>query len=186
MKLLFDFFPIILFFVAFKVGGIYVATAVAIAATVLQIAWVWLRGRRVEPMLWVSLVIVVLFGGATLLLHDETFIKWKPTVLYWVFALALAGGQLLLRRNLIRSLLGSQLELPDAAWVRLNWSWAGYFAVMGVANLWVAYRFSTATWVNFKLFGSLGLTVVFAVLQSLLIARYLPAREGAEPGSTPR
>ncbi len=186
MKLLFDFFPIILFFVAFKAGGIYVATGVAIAATVLQIAWVWLRGRRVEPMLWVSLVIVVLFGGATLLLHDETFIKWKPTVLYWVFALTLAGGQLVLRRNLIRSLLGSQLELPDAAWTRLNWSWAAYFALMGVANLWVAFSFSTATWVNFKLFGSLGLTLVFAVLQSLLIARYLPEREGAGPGSTPR
>ena len=186
MKLLFDFFPIILFFVAFKAGGIYVATGVAIAATVLQIAWVWLRGRRVEPMLWVSLVIVVLFGGATLLLHDETFIKWKPTVLYWVFALTLAGGQLVLRRNLIRSLLGSQLELPDAAWTRLNWSWAAYFALMGVANLWVAFTFSTATWVNFKLFGSLGLTLVFAVLQSLLIARYLPEREGAGPGSTPR
>jgi intracellular septation protein len=186
MKLLFDFFPIILFFVAFKAGGIYVATGVAIAATVLQIAWVWLRGRRVEPMLWVSLVIVVLFGGATLLLHDETFIKWKPTVLYWVFALTLAGGQLVLRRNLIRSLLGSQLELPEAAWTRLNWSWAAYFALMGVANLWVAFTFSTATWVNFKLFGSLGLTLVFAVLQSLLIARYLPEREGAGPGSTPR
>ena len=176
MKLLFDFFPIILFFVAFKFGGIYVATAGAIAATVLQIGWVWLRRRRVEPMLWVSLVIVVLFGGATLLLHDETFIKWKPTVLYWVFALSLAGGQLLMRRNLIRSLLGSQLELPEAAWTRLNWSWSGYFALMGAVNLWVAYTFSTATWVNFKLFGSLGLTLVFAVLQSLLIARHLPSK----------
>ena len=176
MKLLFDFFPILLFFVAFKFGGIYVATAVAIVATIVQIAWIWLRGRRVEPMLWVSLIVVVLFGGATLVLHDQTFIKWKPTVLYWVFALSLAGGQLLWRRNLIRSLLGSQLELPDAAWTRLNWSWTGYFTVMGVANLWVAYNFSTATWVNFKLFGSLGLTLVFALLQSLLIARYLPPK----------
>ena len=176
MKLLFDFFPIVLFFIAFKIGGIYVATGVAIAATVLQIAWVWARGRRVEPMLWVSLVVVVLFGGATLLLHDQTFIKWKPTVLYWVFALSLAGAQLLWRRNLIRSLLGSQLELPAAAWTRLNWSWAGYFALMGAINLWVAYSFSTATWVNFKLFGSLGLTLVFAIVQSLLIARYLPSK----------
>ena len=122
MKLLFDFFPIILFFVAFKIGGIYVATGVAIAATFAQIGWVWFKGRRVEPMLWVSLVIVVLFGGATLLLHNDPFIKWKPTVLYWVFAAALVGGQVLFRKNLIQSLLGSQMQLPGAAWTRLNWS----------------------------------------------------------------
>ncbi len=174
MKLLFDFLPIILFFAAFKVGGIYVATAVAIAATFGQIGWLRLRRRRVEPMLWVSLVVVVIFGGATLALHDETFIKWKPTVLYWLFAGALLGGQLLWRRNLIRSLLGSQMQLPERAWTRLNWSWAGYFAVMGLANIWVAYHYPTATWVDFKLFGSLGLTVVFAIAQSFLIARDLP------------
>ncbi|OIQ83309.1 putative intracellular septation protein A [mine drainage metagenome] len=174
MKLLFDFLPIILFFAAFKVGGIYVATAVAIAATFGQIGWLRLRGRRVEPMLWVSLVVVVVFGGATLVLHDDTFIKWKPTVLYWLFAAALLGGQLLWRRNLIRSLLGSQMQLPERAWTRLNWSWAGYFTVMGLANIWVAYHYPTATWVDFKLFGSLALTVVFAIGQSLLIARDLP------------
>ena len=176
MKLLFDFFPIILFFVAFKIGGIYVATGVAIAATFAQIGWVWFKGRRVEPMLWVSLVIVVLFGGATLLLHNDTFIKWKPTVLYWVFAAALVGGQVLFRKNLIQSLLGSQMQLPGAAWTRLNWSWSAYFAVMGIVNIWVAYRYSTATWVDFKLFGSLGLTLVFAIIQSLMIARYLPQK----------
>ena len=176
MKLLFDFLPIILFFAAFKFGGIYVATGVAIAATIGQIAWVRLRGRKVEPMLWISLVIVVVFGGATLLLHDETFIKWKPTVLYWVFATALLGGRWILRRNFIRELLGSQLELPPRAWDRLNWSWAVYFAVIGIANLWVAFHYSTATWVNFKLFGSLGITLVFAVVQSVLIARDMPSR----------
>ncbi len=176
MKLLFDFFPIILFFVAFKFGGIYVATAVAIAATFGQIGWVWFKGRKVEPMLWVSLVIVVLFGGATLLLHNDTFIKWKPTVLYWVFAVVLVGGQVLFRRNFIRQLLGTQMDLPAVAWARLNWSWAAYFAVMGILNIWVAYRYSTAIWVDFKLFGSLGLTLVFAVIQSLMIARYLPQK----------
>jgi intracellular septation protein len=174
MKLLFDFFPIILFFVAFKFGGVYVATASAIAATVLQIGWVLLRRRRVEPMLWVSLVIVVVFGGATLLLHDETFIKWKPTVLYWVFALTLAGSQLLRGRNLVQKLMGSQMELPAEAWLRLNWSWVGYFLIMGGANLWVAFHYPTATWVNFKLFGSLVLTFIFAIVQTVLIARALP------------
>jgi intracellular septation protein len=176
MKLLFDFFPIILFFVAFKFGGIYVATGVAIAATFAQIGWVWFKGRKVEPMLWVSLVIVVLFGGATLLLHNDTFIKWKPTVLYWVFAVVLVGGQLLFRKNFIRQLLGTQMDLPAVAWTRLNWSWAGYFAIMGIVNIWVAYHYSTAVWVDFKLFGSLGLTLVFAVIQSLMIARYLPQK----------
>ena len=176
MKLLFDFFPIILFFVAFKFGGIYVATGVAIAATFAQIGWVWFKGRRVEPMLWVSLVIVVLFGGATLLLHNDTFIKWKPTVLYWVFAVVLVGGQVLFRKNFIRQLLGTQMDLPAVAWARLNWSWAGYFAIMGIVNIWVAYHYSTAVWVDFKLFGSLGLTLVFAVIQSLMIARYLPQK----------
>lgn len=177
MKLLFDFLPIVLFFVAFKFGGIYVATGTAIAATLGQVGWTWARGRRVDPMLWVSLVIVIVFGGATLLLHDETFIKWKPTVLYWSFALALAGTRLVTGRNLIRSLLQSQLELPEAVWTRLNWSWAGYFAVMGVANIWVAMHFPTAVWVNFKLFGSLALTAVFAVVQSLMIARHLPEQQ---------
>ena len=176
MKLLFDFFPIILFFVAYKFGGIYVATGVAIAATFAQIGWVWFKHRKVDAMLWVSLVVVVVFGGATLLLHDETFIKWKPTVLYWLFALALAGGQLIYRKNLIRSLLGNQMELPTVAWNRLNWSWTVYFAVMGLLNIWVAYHFSTAAWVNFKLFGSLALTLVFAIIQSLMIARYLPQK----------
>lgn len=176
MKLLFDFLPIILFFAAFKVGGIYAATGVAIAATIAQIAWVRLRGRKVEPMLWISLVIVVVFGGATLLLHDENFIKWKPTVLYWVFTTALLGGRWILGRNFIRELLGQQLDLPARAWDKLNWSWAVYFAVMGVANLWVAFHYPTATWVNFKLFGSLGITAVFAVVQSVLIAREMPSR----------
>jgi intracellular septation protein len=122
MKFLFDLFPVILFFIAFKFAGIYVATGVAIAATFAQVGWLKLRGKKVEPMLWVSLAIIVVFGGATLFLQDETFIKWKPTVLYWLFALALSAGQLVFRRNLMRSIMGAQLQLPDAAWSRLLWS----------------------------------------------------------------
>jgi intracellular septation protein len=173
MKFLFDLFPVILFFVAYKLADIYVATGVAIAATFAQVGWLKLRGRKVDTMLWASLAIIVVFGGATLFLHDETFIKWKPTILYWLFAAVLAGGELFLRRNLIRSLLGGQLQLPDHAWRTLNRSWAGFFAFMGAANLFVAYSFSTDAWVNFKLFGGIGLMVLFVLAQSMFLAKYV-------------
>ena len=181
MKLLLDFLPIVLFFVAFKVWGIYVATGVAIAATLVQIAWLRWRVGRVEPMQWLSLGVIVLFGGATLLARSEEFIKWKPTVLYWLMGGALAIGQLLLRKNLLKSLMGSQLQLPDAAWRVVNWSWIVFFAVMGVLNLWVAHRFDTDTWVNFKLFGGLGLMLVFVVAQAIYLGRHLqlPAEPAA-------
>src|SRR5256885_17231366 len=134
MKFLFDFFPVVLFFAAFKIAGIYAATATAIAATLLQVGWLKLRGQRVHGMLWASLAIIVVFGGATLLLQDETFIKWKPTVLYWLFGAVLAGGVLGFRKNLIRTLLGEQMRLPDPLWARLNWSWVAFFALMGAAH----------------------------------------------------
>jgi len=173
MKFLFDFFPVVLFFAAFKLFDIYVATAAAIAATVLQVAWLKLRGRRVDVMLWASLAIIVVFGGATLLLQDETFIKWKPTVLYWLFGTVLAAGVLFFRKNLIRVLLSEQMKLPDPVWARLNWSWVGFFAFMGAANLYVAYNYSTDLWVNFKLFGGIGLMLGFVVAQSLVLSRYV-------------
>src|SRR3954449_2568187 len=119
MKFLFDLFPVALFFVAFKIAGIYVATAVAIAASLMQVAWLKLRKQRVHPMLWASLGIIVVFGGATLVLKDETFIKWKPTVLYWLFGVVLAGAAVLFRRNLIRVMLSEQVELPERIWARL-------------------------------------------------------------------
>jgi intracellular septation protein len=173
MKFLFDIFPVVLFFAAFKLTDIYVATAVAIAATFVQVGWLKARRKRVDAMLWTSLAIIVVFGGATLLLRDETFIKWKPTVLYWLFAVALAGAPLLFRRNLIRTLLGEQMRLPERVWAQLNWSWAGFFAFMGAANLLVAYNFSTDQWVNFKLFGGVGLMVLFVLAQALLLSRHL-------------
>lgn len=173
MKLLIDFFPIILFFVAFKVWGIFTATAVTIVASIVQIAYLRIRHGKVEPMQWVSLGVIVVFGGATLLSHSETFIKWKPTVLYWLMGAALVLGQLLFRKNLIKSVMGSQMQLPDPAWRTLQWSWTGFFTVMGLINLWVAYRFDTDTWVNFKLFGGMGLMVVFIVVQALYISRYI-------------
>lgn len=173
MKFLFDLFPVILFFVAFKFYGIYAATAVAMAATVGQIAWVRLRGRRVEPMLWVSFGVITIFGSATLLLQDENFIKWKPTVLYWLFAAALAVAQVAFGRNLIRAMMDKQLQLPVTAWTRLLWSWVGFFAAMGGINLYVAYNFSTDTWVDFKLFGGMGLMFAFVIGQAVFLSRYL-------------
>jgi len=176
MKFLFDFFPVILFFVAFKVADIYVATGTAIAATFVQVAWLRLRGKRVEPMLWASLAIIVVFGGATLLLQDETFIKWKPTVLYWLFGAVLAGAAAF-RRNLIRVMLSEQVQLPDPVWARLNWSWIGFFAFMGALNLYVAYNFSTDNWVNFKLFGGMGLMFLFVLAQAAFLARHIEDKD---------
>jgi len=173
MKLFLDFFPIILFFVAFKLQGIYVATAVAIVATLAQIAWLRFKVGKVEPMQWISLGVIVVFGGATLVAHNDTFIKWKPTVLYWLMGSALLIGQVVFRKNLLQSLMKSQMELPAPVWRVMNWSWIGFFALMGVINLWVAYSFDTDTWVNFKLFGGLGLMLVFVVLQAMYLSRYL-------------
>ena len=128
MKFLFDLLPVVLFFVAFKLADIYVATAVAIGTTVMQVAWLKLRGQRVPGMLWASFAIIVVFGGATLLLQDETFIKWKPTVLYWLFGVVLAAGVLGFRKNFVRAILGEQVRLPEEVWARLNWSWVAFFA----------------------------------------------------------
>lgn len=173
MKFLFDLLPVILFFAAFQLWGIFVATAVAIAASFVQIGWLALRRRKIDKMLWASLAIIVVFGGLTLLLRDKTFIQWKPTVLYWLFAAVLAGGALG-GRNLIRSMLSEQVQLPSAVWTRLNWSWVGFFAFMGAANLYVAYNFSESAWVNFKLFGGMGLMLLFVIAQALLLARHMP------------
>jgi intracellular septation protein len=177
MKLLFDLFPVILFFIAFKIAGIYVATGVAIAATFLQIGWVWFRHRKVETMLWVSLGVIVVFGGATLLLHDETFIKWKPTVLYWLFASILLGAQIFFRRNLLKSLIGDKITMPEPGWLQLNLSWIAFFIFMGLINLYVAYTFSTEAWVNFKLFGGMGLMFAFVLLQGLMLSKYIEPEE---------
>lgn len=173
MKFLFDLLPVVLFFVAFKLFDIYIATATAIVATFAQIGWLKLRGRKVDKMMWVTLAIIVLFGGATLALHDEMFIKWKPTVLYWAFGVALASSELLFRKNLIRAAMGEQVSLPDRVWARLNWSWAAFFVFMGAANLYVAFNFPTETWVNFKVFGGVGLMLVFVVLQAVFLARHI-------------
>lgn len=177
MKFLFDVFPVVLFFLAFKLYDIYVATAVAIVASFLQIGWLRLRGRKIENMLWVSLGVIVVFGGATLLLQNETFIKWKPTVLYWLFSAALAVAALGFKKNLIRSMMEAQFTLPDPVWNRLLASWIAFFVAMGAINLFVAFNFSTDAWVNFKLFGGIGLMLVFVVLQALMLSRYIEEKK---------
>ena len=179
MKFLFDLFPVILFFIAFKAGDIFIATGVTIAATFAQIGWLLLRKKKIDVMLWVSLGIVVVAGGLTLLLHDETFIKWKPTILYWAFAIGLGGSSLLFGKNLIRSVLESQVKLPDPVWKNLNLAWIGFFIFMGCANLAVAFAFnlSTDTWVNFKLFGGMGLMLLFALAQGLVLSKYSEEKE---------
>lgn len=197
MKFLFDLFPIILFFVAFKLTGsnpeqaaalaaaigyhvdikqlpILIATAVAIVATFGQIGWVHYRHGKADTMLWVSLAIIIVFGGATLLLHDDTFIKWKPTALYWLFASTLFISATIFKKNLIRTMMQKQdISLPEWVWGKLNLSWALFFAVMGFANLYVAFNYPTDTWVNFKLFGTLGLMVVFMLAQGLFLSRHM-------------
>ena len=177
MKLLFDLFPILLFFIAFKFKGIFVATAVAIAATIAQIIWVKVRHGKVDTMLWVSFAIIGVFGGATLLLHDETFIKWKPSVLYWLFSVILLGSNLLFKKNLIRSLLSEKMALPVRVWNRLNLSWSLFFLVLGFINLYVAFNYSTDTWVNFKLFGFTGMMLVFIIGQSAWLAKYVDEKK---------
>ncbi len=178
MRLLYDFFPILVFFAAYKLAGIYVATAAAIAATGLQVGLHWLRHRRVEAMHLVTLGLIVVFGGATLLLHDELYIKWKPTVLNWLFALAFLGSQLFGGRTLVERVMGREIALPPAVWRRLNLGWALFFGFVGALNLYVAYRFPTDVWVDFKLFGIVGLTLLFVVGQGLWLARHLePQRE---------
>jgi intracellular septation protein len=173
MKLLFDLFPVLIFFVAFKVYGIYAATAAAIGASFAQIGWLWLRKRKIDKMLWVSLGVITIFGGATLLFGNPTFIKWKPTVLYWLFAVTLTAAALVFRKNLVRSVMEKQVSLPEPVWNRLLASWIAFFAAMGALNLYVAYNYSLDAWVNFKLFGGMGLMLVFVLLQGLMLARHV-------------
>ena len=171
MQLLADYFPLLLFFIAFKLQGIYVATAVAIAASVVQIAWFAHKGK-VSAVHWLSLAIIAIFGGATLVLQDETFIKWKPTVLYGLFGVVLAAGKLVFRRDLIAALL-RDVTLPAPVWSAVTWSWVAFFAAMAVANWYVAFNFTTDTWVSFKVWGGIGLFLAFALAQGLWLSRHL-------------
>ena len=174
MKLFLDFFPIILFFAAYKLADIYVATLAAIAGSLLLVGYTWFRNRKVETMHLVSLLLIVIFGGLTWFLRDPTFVKWKPTVLNWLFAAVFIGSQWVGKQPVIQKMLSSQIELPEPVWRRLNMAWSLFFITIGAVNLYVAYHFDEQTWVNFKLFGMLGLTFVFVLIQSFYLSRYMP------------
>ncbi len=181
MKLLFDYFPIILFFAAFKLYDIWVATAVAIAAAVVQNGVYWWRQRRFETMHLITLGVIVVFGGATLVFRDETFIKWKPTVVYWLMSAFFLGSEFIGAKNLPRRLMSGVFTLEDAGvWRRVNFAWVAFFVSLGGLNLFVVYNYDTETWVNFKLFGTLGLTFLFAFGQAYYLMRLTPEPEHAE------
>lgn len=183
MKWLFDLFPIILFFAAYKLAGLYTATAVAIIATFVQIGWMRMRGRTVEPAMWVSLGVIVVFGGATLMLHDEMFIKWKPTALYVLLAGGLLVSQGMFGKNPMRAVMGKQITLPDTVWRWLTFAWAAFFLFLAALNIFIAERFSTDAWVNFKLFGVTGLMLVFVFAQALVLSRYAEEQETTDKES---
>jgi intracellular septation protein len=175
MALLLDFVPLLLFFAAFKWQGIFVATGVAIVASVVQIVWYKASGRPIKPVNWINLAVIAVFGGTALLLHDATYIKLKVTVYYWLCALVLIAGRLVWRKNFVQVLLPKdELVLPESVWTQLLWSWVGFCVFMGGLNLYVAFNYPLETWVNFKVFGGMGLLLLFAVAQGVLIARHLP------------
>ena len=177
MKFLYDFFPILLFFIAYKMYGIYAATVVAIVASVIQVGTFWLKHRRFENMHLVTLGLIVVLGGATLWLQDERFIKWKPTLVNWLFGLAFLGSQFIGKKPLVERMMSAAVQLPNEIWGRLNLIWVIFFVFMGVANLYVVYNYDTDTWVNFKLFGMMGLTFAFVIAQAFYLARHMTEDE---------
>ena len=177
MRLLFDFLPIVIFFIAYKFFGIYVATAAAIIISLLQVIGYFIKHRKVPSIQLISLVLILLFGSGTLFLHNELFIKWKPTALYWLLALGALITHYVGKKPFIQHLLETNIVLPSHLWSSLNRNWIIFFILMGAINLWVAYTFNTNTWVNFKLFGLLGMTFLFIVAQAIYLARYIHSDE---------
>ena len=185
MKLLFDLFPLIIFFAAFKLYDIYIATAAAIIATFIQVGVFWFQHRRFETMHLMTLVVISVFGGLTILLQDDVFIKWKPTIVNWLFAVVIIGMLLFARKSALEYVMGKQIDLPASVWRNLNWAWAWFFVFLGALNLYVAFYYNlaadeetrTAAWVNFKVFWMFGLTMVFAVLQMFYLAKHIKEPE---------
>lgn len=172
MQLLFDFLPLIAFYAGYKLSGdnIFVATGVLIVAVIVQTGVQWLRHRKVSSMALVSAALVLIFGALTLVIHDKLFIQWKFSIVNWLFSSAFLASHLFGKRPLIQRIMGENVTLPRAQWLRLSWAWIVYFLVMGALNLYVAYNFAESVWVNFKLYGTIGLTLVFALAQGFWLA----------------
>ncbi len=210
MKIFFDLLPIILFFAAYKWGdghkeeaaqwltahlgfavnggivkpaeaSVLLATVVVIAATLLQIVVLKALRKPVDKMLWAGLAVVLVLGGLTLWFHDETFIKWKPTIIYWLMGSGFLVTEILLGKKMLAQMMGGQVEVPDAVWRNLGWAWVLFFGGMGALNLWVAFNFPTDTWVSFKMWGSLGLTLVFTLLQGVYLSKHMKPEEPGKP-----
>lgn len=184
MKLLFDFFPLLLMFATFKMFGIYVATAVAIVATMAQVIYLKVRGKKVEPMMWIGLGIIVVAGGATIIFKNEMFIKIKPTVLFVVMAIAIAVAQFGFGKNPISVIFNHQIQAPPLVWKKLALAWIVFLMLVAVLNLYFAYYQSTDTWFLFKTFGDMGLFLVFIIAQIIWLYPYMP-QEAPEAGDTP-
>ena len=191
MKFLYDLFPLLLFFAAFKFYDIYAATAVAIAASFAQVGYFWFRHHRVETMHVVTLAVIAVFGGLTLLLHNDTFIKWKPTLVYWILGALVLASQWFGRKTIVERMMSAQIALPAQVWKRLNLSWGIFFAALGALNLYVAFYYGLdldaetrqGIWVNFKVFGLLGITLLFVVVQAFFMSKHMQDKpEGGEPG----
>ena len=177
MKQLLEFIPIILFFIAYKLYDIYVATAVVIVATIIQVAITWFKYKKVETMQWVTLGLILVMGGATIYLQNEQFIKWKLTIIEWLFGLAFIGSQFFGKKPLVERMMGASLELPASIWKKLNLMWATFFISVGFINIYVMQNYNTDDWVTFKTFGVPGLMIVFIILQMVFIYKYIPDTE---------
>ncbi len=174
MKFLYDFFPILLFFLAYKMYDIYVATAVAIVSSLVQTLGYWFRHRRFEKMHLVTFGLLLFFGGLTLILRDPVFIKWKPTVINWLFAVSFIGSAWFSEKTLVERMMSHAIQVDGPVWARLNWAWVVFFLSMGALNLFVAFNYEENTWVNFKLFGMMGLTFAFVIGQAFYLGRFIP------------
>lgn len=173
MKLLFDFFPILLFFIVYKFFGIYIATATAMIASVCQVAFYRLKFKHYEKMHLISLALIMILGGATLFFHNPWFIKWKPTGIYWLSALVFLSSGFIGSKPIIQKMMEANVVLSTKIWHRLNYAWILFFVVMGALNLYVAYHFDTDAWVNFKLFGGVGFTLLFVLIQAFYLTKHM-------------
>ncbi len=182
MKLLFDLFPVVLFFIAYKMYDIYTATVVIIVASVAQVLYFYMKHKRIEKMHVITLVLILVLGGLTLYLQDEDFIKWKPTIVNWGFALVFLGSHYIGQKPIIQRMMDQMIQLPELVWERLSWLWIAFFILSGATNLYVAFNYDTDTWVNFKLFGLMGMTLVFIIIQGLYINKYMQESDSEAEG----